>query len=93
MIKINNLIDISKTIASEHFEGKTYPWEALDGINELIFKIGSGLSEEEFDHPEEGVWIAKDATVYPSAYIKAPCIIDKGAEVRIYFCHHRRIIF
>ena len=82
MIKINNLLDISKTITSEHFEGKIYPWEALEGIGELILRIGSELSEEEFNHPEEGVWIAKDATVYPSAYIKAPCIIDKGAEVR-----------
>ncbi len=82
MIKINNLLDTSKTIAVEHFEGKIYPWEALEGIQDLIFKLGAELSKDEFDHPEEGIWIAKDATVYPSAYIKAPCIIDKGAEIR-----------
>jgi NDP-sugar pyrophosphorylase family protein len=82
MIDIKNLLDTEKTIAAEHFEGKIYPWEALEGIQELILKLGSKLSEDEFDHPEECVWIAKDATVYPSAFIKAPCIIDKGAEVR-----------
>lgn len=82
MYKINDLLDTSKTIAAEHFKDKIYPWEALLGIKDLIYKIGSELSEDEFDHPEEGVWIAKDATVYPSAYIKSPCIIDKGAEVR-----------
>ncbi len=82
MYKINDLFDTSKTIAAEHFKDKIYPWESLLGIKDLIYKIGSELSEDEFDHPEEGVWIAKDATVYPSAYIKSPCIIDKGAEVR-----------
>ncbi|MBE7017352.1 MAG: UDP-N-acetylglucosamine pyrophosphorylase [Ruminococcaceae bacterium] len=82
MYKINDLLDISKTIATEHFEGKIYPWEALSGIEDLIYKLGAALSEDEFDHPEDGVWIAKDAVVYPSAYIKSPCIIDKGAEVR-----------
>jgi NDP-sugar pyrophosphorylase family protein len=28
------------------------------------------------------VWIAKDATVFPSAYIKGPCIIGHKTEVR-----------
>ena len=28
------------------------------------------------------VWVAKDATVFPSAYIHGPAIIGKGAEVR-----------
>ncbi len=82
MYKINELLDTSKTIAAEHFENIIYPWEALLGIKDLIYKIGAELSEDEFEHPEEGVWIAKDATVFSSAYIKSPCIIDKGAEVR-----------
>ena len=28
------------------------------------------------------MWVAKDATVFPSAYIHGPAIIGKGAEVR-----------
>ena len=82
MVKINELLDLTKTIAAELFEGKTYPWEVLDDIKPFILKLGETLSPEEFDHPEEGVWIAKDAKVFPSAYIGAPCIIDHGAEVR-----------
>lgn len=82
MVKINELLDLSKTIAAELFEGKTYPWEVLDDIKPFILKLGETLSPEEFDHPSEGVWIAKDAKVFPSAYIGAPCIIDHEAEVR-----------
>lgn len=82
MVKINELLDLSKTIAAELFEGKTYPWEVLDDIKPFILKLGETLSPEEFDHPSEGVWIAKDAKVFPSAYIGSPCIIDHEAEVR-----------
>ena len=82
MISINELLDLDKTIASGLFEGKTYPWEVLDGIKDFILALGPTLSDEEFDHPAEGVWIARDATVFPSAYIGAPCIIDHEAEVR-----------
>lgn len=82
MLKINDLLDTSKTIAVELFEGKTYPWEVLDDIKLFIVELGKTLSTDEFDHPSEDVWIAKDATVFESAYIHGPCIIDHGAEVR-----------
>ena len=35
MIEINELLDLSKTIAAGLFEGKTYPWEVLDDIKAL----------------------------------------------------------
>ena len=82
MLKIEELLDTEKTIAKPLFEGKTYPWEALEDIKAFILELGQKLSEDEFEHPQEDVWIAKDATVFPSAYIKGPCIIDHGAEVR-----------
>ena len=82
MVEIKELLDLDKTIAKELFDGKTYPWEVLDGIKDFILALGPTLSDEEFDHPAEGVWIARDATVFPSAYIGAPCIIDHGAEIR-----------
>ena len=82
MYEIKELLDLDKTIAAKLFEGKTYPWEALDGIKSFILELGETLSADEYDHPEEGVWIAKDAKIFPSAYIGAPCIIDHGAEVR-----------
>lgn len=82
MYEIKELLDLDKTITAKLFEGKTYPWEALDGIKSFILELGETLSADEYDHPEEGVWIAKDAKIFPSAYIGAPCIIDHGAEVR-----------
>ncbi len=82
MLKINELLDLTKTIAAPLFEGKTYPWEVLADISDFIIKLGSTLPEEEYEKCGENVWIAKDAKVFPSAYIGGPCIIDHGAEVR-----------
>ncbi len=82
MVEIHELLDLSKTLAAELFDGKTYPWEVLDDIKPFILKLGPTLPKEEFDNPSEGVWIAKDAKVFPSAWIGAPCIIDHGAEIR-----------
>ena len=82
MVEIKELLDLDKTIAKELFDGKTYPWEVLDGIKDFILKLGPTLDANEFDNPSEGVWVAKDAKVFPSAYLGAPCIIDHGAEIR-----------
>jgi len=82
MVKIEELYDLDKTIAKELFNGKTYPWEVLPEISDFILKLGETLSPDKFDHPAEGVWIAKSAKVFASAYIGAPCIIDEEAEVR-----------
>lgn len=82
MTEIKELLDLTKTIAAPLFEDKKYPWEVLDGIKEFILALGETLPADEFDHPEEGVWIAKDAKVFASAYLGSPCIIDHGAEVR-----------
>ena len=82
MYKIADLLDLEHTIAAELFRDKTYPWEVLPEIRAFILKLGATLPEAEFDHPAEDVWIAKDAKVFPSAYIGGPCIIDHEAEVR-----------
>ena len=79
---IANMLDMSQTIAGELFEGKTYPWEVLPEIGDFILKLGQTLSEEEYDHPSEDVWIAKSAKVAPTACINGPVIIGKEAEVR-----------
>ncbi len=82
MTTIKELFDLDKTIARELFDGKTYPWEVLDDIKPFILRLGETLSPDEYDHPSEGVWIAKDAKVFPSAYVGSPCIIDHEAELR-----------
>lgn len=82
MIGTAELLDLSRTIAAEIFAGKTYPWEVLDDIGDFILQLGAVLPDDEYDHPQDNVWIAKDALVFETAYIKGPCIIDRNAEVR-----------
>lgn len=82
MYKIDQLLDLSKTIAADIFEGKEYPWEILSELSDYIKKLGATLDPEIFDHPSEDVWIAKDVKVFATAYIGGPCIIDQGAEIR-----------
>ena len=80
--KISDLYDLSNTIAAPLLERYEYPWQALAHIKEFILELGPTLPADEFDNPAEGVWIAKDAHVFESAYIGSPLIIDHKAEVR-----------
>ncbi len=79
---IKNMYTLEETIAAEIFEGLNYPWEALPLIKDFILKLGPTLDKEIYEEVKENVWIAKSATVFPTAYINGPCIIDENAEVR-----------
>jgi NDP-sugar pyrophosphorylase family protein len=81
-IMINELFDLEQTIAKDIFEGCTFPWEVLSKIGEFIVKLGESLSEDEYEKRGENIWVARSATVFPTAYINGPCIIGKNAEVR-----------
>jgi NDP-sugar pyrophosphorylase family protein len=81
-VTVSGLLDLSKTIAASLFDGVEYPWQTLDLISDYIRKLGPTLPKDEYDEIAPEVWVAKDATVFPSAYIKGPCIIDHGTEVR-----------
>jgi len=81
-LTVKALYDLSHSKAGEYLAGFQYPWEALGGISDLIVEIGKSLPADEYDNPSENVWIAKDAVVFPSAYIAGPCIIGHKTEVR-----------
>ena len=81
-ITINNLYNLDETIARDIFEGATYPWEVLPKIKDFILELGKKLDKEEYEEVSENVWIAKSATVAPTAFIAGPTIIEKNAEVR-----------
>ena len=81
MITIQELYDLSHTLASGYLSGFTYPWEALKGIKNMILSIGVQLGED-YTEISEQVWVHKTATVAPSAYLGAPCIIGANTEVR-----------
>lgn len=81
MIKICQLLDCSHTLAKDYLQQFEYPWQALDGIKELILSLGSALGDE-YEQVQPNVWVHKTATVYPTAYLGAPCIIGPETEVR-----------
>ncbi len=81
-LKVEGLFDLNETIAADLFKGVTYPWEVLPKISGFIKELGETLPEETYEKKGEDIWIAKTATVYPSAYIKGPAIIGEYAEVR-----------
>ena len=81
-ITVKDLYSLDKTIASDIFNGVTYPWEVLKNIKSFILELGATLDPEKFDKRGDDVWVAKSANVFPSAYIAGPCIIDEDAEVR-----------
>ena len=76
------IFDLNETIAAELFRETTYAWEVLPMISDFIRRIGPTLPADRFEQRGEDIWVAKSATVFDSAYIGGPCIIDEDAEVR-----------
>ena len=81
MYTVNDLYDLNHSIAGSYLAGFSYPWEALDGIKELILRLGSTLGDD-YAQPAPQVWVHKTAVVAPTAYLGAPCIIGPRTEVR-----------
>lgn len=79
---IEALYTLEETIAREVFAGLTYPWEVLPKIKDFIVALGETLPEEKYERREGNIWIARNAKVFPSAYIGGPAIIDEEAEIR-----------
>ena len=80
--KIVNLYDLTQTIAGEYLAQFTYPWEALGGISDFIREIGPKLDPEVYEKRGEDIWVAKSATIAPTASLNGPLIIDEDVEVR-----------
>lgn len=80
--KIINLYTLEETIAGGYLAQFTYPWEALAGIGDFIRKLGPTLDKDKYEQRGEDIWVAKNATVFESAYLHGPLIIDEGAEIR-----------
>ena len=81
MIKTTDLFDLSHTRAGAYLAQYPYPWEALNGIRELILTLGSKLGDE-YTEVSPNVWVHNTARIAPTAFLGAPCIIGAGTEVR-----------
>ena len=75
------LFDLSRTAARPLLEGTEYPWQALDGIKELILTLGPALGDD-YEERAPQVWVHKTASVAPTAFLGAPCVIGPDTEVR-----------
>ena len=53
----------------------------LPEIGDFVKKLGETLSDE-FDHPEENIWIHKSVKIAKTATLNGPLIIDADTEVR-----------
>ena len=81
MLTTLQLYDLSHSLAGNYLSGFAYPWQALGGIQDLILELGAGLGED-YTEVSPSVWVHTTATVAPTAYLGAPCIIGAGTEVR-----------
>ena len=81
MVSVSELFDLSHSLAGNWLAGFAFPWEALPGIKEMLLQLGASLGAEYIQQSPQ-VWVHKTATVAPTAYLGAPCIIGPGTEIR-----------
>ena len=83
MVTIKEMYDLEHTLAKEYLSQFTYPWEALSGLKSFIVGLGKSLDKEEYDEVSENVWVAKNATVAPTAYlVGANCVVGNSVELK-----------
>ena len=80
-LNTTGLFDLSHTLAGDYLARFEYPWQALDGIKELILSLGPALGEE-YEERAPQVWVHQTAKIAPTAFLGAPCIIGPDTEVR-----------
>ncbi len=79
---ILDLYDLNYTQAKDYLKQFRYPWEALGNLKTWILEYGKTLDKNEYTEVQEGVWVHKTATVAPTAFLGAPCIVGARSEVR-----------
>ena len=80
-LNTTGLFDLSRTLAGDYLARFEYPWQALDGIKDLILSLGPALGEE-YEERAPQVWVHRTAGIAPTAFLGAPCIIGPDTEVR-----------
>lgn len=81
-VSVGQLYRLEETIAADLFAGVGYPWEVLGRIHDFIIELGNSLPEELFEKKGENIWVAKSASIAPTACLNGPLIVDEDAEIR-----------
>ncbi len=80
-LNTTGLVDLSHTLARDYLARFEYPWQALDGIKDLILALGPTLGAD-YEECSPTVWVHKTAQVFPSAWLGGACIIGPNTQVR-----------
>ncbi len=80
-LNTTGLFDLGRTLAGDYLARFEYPWQALDGIKDLILSLGPALGED-YEERAPQVWAHETAKIAPTAFLGAPCIIGPRTEVR-----------
>lgn len=79
--KFIGFFDGSKSIAGEFLAELGEMWEIFPLLSEKIIEWQAGLGPD-YVRVSEGVFVHKTASVAPTAFLGAPCIIGARTEVR-----------
>ncbi len=80
---LEDLFDISHTLTGNLLAAHCQrPYEALPYLHDWILQVGPTLDPQVYTDMGDGIWIATDATIAPTASIKGPCIIGSNTELR-----------
>lgn len=81
LVETKELFECNCPYLNKLFDEYKYPWEILPNIKDYIYSlIENGL--EGFEEIYPGVFVGKNAKIYPKATIEAPAIIGEGTQVR-----------
>ena len=78
---ISDLLDLQHSLSSSYLKGFQYPWEALEGLKQFILTLGQSLGKD-YTEVSPQVWVHKTASVAPTAFLGAPCIVGPRSQVR-----------
>ena len=81
MLTTTDLFDLNHSLAGSYLAGFSYPWQALSGIRDLILELSTALDDSYIEISPQ-VWVHRSASIAPSAFLGAPCIIGAGTEIR-----------
>ena len=69
------------------FEGRwqalKYPWHVLSVMEMLLGRWADGAESpgDDYEQPEEGVFLGRDVQIYPGSHVVAPSLIGHGSVV------------
>lgn len=81
-IKVNNILDLTKTDYAFLFKGIEYVYEVLPLIKLKFDDVVRSLDHNEYNRIKDGVYVHKSVTVLKSVFLGRNIIIGKDVEIR-----------